>query len=236
MHFKNNKYKEIEKDLLKALKDYGDDRVGDTIELMNVSFTLNNNGAFNNRRSNYKYAKEFFKWIKSGDTDLTDKLKKMNPHAQKFVDTTNLPENFSSSYGWKIKKQLPDIIDELKRNPNTRRAYLSILLENDKVILGKQTTHEFPCTIGIQFLLRNCETELCIIVNMRSNNVWNVLPYDVYNFTQLQDYIATKLGVRSGEYMHTVNSLHIYKRDLKDINRYLEQEHNESLKEYNKNK
>ena len=36
--------------------------------------------------------------------------------------------------------------------------------------------------------------------------------------------------------LHSENCILEVKRDLKDINRYLEQEHNESLKEYNKNK
>lgn len=220
MFLQDHKYKNIEIELLRRILTEGN-KVNDTIELMNVSFELYNNGAYNNGRSNYDYAKEFFKWMMTGNTDLSNKIKEMNPHAQKFVDSTNLPENFSSSYGWKIKNQIPTIVEELKRNPDSRRAYINILLNSDKIILGKETTHEFPCTIGIQFLLRNGNTELVCIVNMRSNNVWGVLPYDIYNFTRLQEYLAKELGVLQGQYYHHVNSLHVYERDVEKIKDYL---------------
>ena len=100
---------------------------------------------------------------------FSNKIKKMNPFAKKFIDSSNLPENYSSTYGWKIKEQLGPVISELNRDSSTRRAYLNILLNEDKIILGKDTTHEYPCTIGIQFLIRiddHNKPKLNMIVNM----------------------------------------------------------------------
>jgi len=212
---KSNNYKELEKKLLFHILNNNEINTAETVEKLNFGFCLTKPKNNKNHRSNYEYANEFFKWILSGDTDLSDKIKKLNPFAEKFIDSSDLPENFSSTYGWKIKDQLPHIITELNNNPETRRAYINVLLNSDKIILGKKTTHEFPCTIGIQFLIRS--NKLVMIVNMRSNNAWAVLPYDVYNFTELQKHVADKLKLQLGYYYHQVNSFHIYKKDKKKV-------------------
>ena len=188
---------------------------GETHEIIGECFCLWDPTDNRNNFSNYEYADEFFKWLLTGDTDLTEKIKKLNPYASKFTDSTNLPESFSSTYGWKIKEQLPLVLKELSEG-RSRRAYINILLPEDKIILSKNTTHEYPCTIGIQFLRRG--SKLHCIVNMRSNNIFSVLPYDVYNFTMLQIYVAKLVKLDMGRYYHTINSAHIYKRDLDKIN------------------
>jgi thymidylate synthase len=212
---KSNNFQEIERILLSDILTSYDFISGETFEKINVSFCLTDPQNNKNNRSNYRYAEEFFNWMISGDTNLSTKLEELNPFAKRFLDTSDLPENFSSTYGWKIKDQLPHVIRELKRDNETRRAYINILLNDDKIILGAKTTHEYPCTIGIQLLIR--EKKLIMVVNMRSNNAFTVLPYDVYNFTKLQNYISGQLGIEIGSYYHQVNSLHIFKRDVDKI-------------------
>jgi thymidylate synthase len=212
---KSNNFQEIERILLSDILTSYNFISGETFEKINVSFCLTDPQNNKNNRSNYRYAEEFFNWMISGDTNLSTKLEELNPFAKRFLDTSDLPENFSSTYGWKIKDQLPHVIRELKRDNETRRAYINILLNNDKIILGAKTTHEYPCTIGIQLLIR--EKKLIMVVNMRSNNAFTVLPYDVYNFTKLQNYISGQLGIEIGSYYHQVNSLHIFKRDVDKI-------------------
>jgi thymidylate synthase len=212
---KSNNFQEIERILLSDILTSYNFISGETFEKINVSFCLTDPQNNKNNRSNYRYAEEFFNWMISGDTNLSTKLEELNPFAKRFLDTSDLPENFSSTYGWKIKDQLPHVIRELKRDNETRRAYINILLNDDKIILGAKTTHEYPCTIGIQLLIR--EKKLIMVVNMRSNNAFTVLPYDVYNFTKLQNYISGQLGIEIGSYYHQVNSLHIFKRDVDKI-------------------
>lgn len=209
---KSNSFQEIGKKLQSEILVNCDFVTQETFEKINIGFCLTDPKNNRNNRSNYKYAEEFFNWMISGDTNLSNKLEELNPFAKRFLDTSDLPENFSSTYGWKIKDQLPHIIKELKRDSETRRAYINILLNDDKIILGAKTTHEYPCTIGIQLLIR--EEKLIMIVNMRSNNVFTVLPYDVYNFTELQNYISGQLNIKMGSYYHQVNSLHFFKRDV----------------------
>lgn len=190
----------------------------DTNEILCAGFVLPDPAFNENGRSNYEYAQHFFEWMLSGDTDLTKKLTDINPWAKRFVDKTNLPETFSATYGHKIKAQLPLMIKEMKnhRFSSSRRAYITILSEHDHEILKVKTTHEFPCTIGLHFLPRG--QRLNLIVNMRSNNVYSVLPYDVYNFTKLQIHVAKEMGLQTGKYYHQMNSAHVYHGDIRRIN------------------
>jgi thymidylate synthase len=49
---------------------------------------------------------------------------------------------------------------------------------------------------------------------MRSNDAYLGLPYDMFQFTQLQLSLARALSVDAGWYRHTALSLHIYVDDI----------------------
>ena len=48
---------------------------------------------------------------------------------------------------------------------------------------------------------------------MRSNDLWFGFPFDVFQFTCLQVYLAMKLNIGICSYTHIAGSLHLYKRD-----------------------
>jgi thymidylate synthase len=50
---------------------------------------------------------------------------------------------------------------------------------------------------------------------MRSNDAWLGLPYDVAQFTMLQEAVAAHWGLALGRYVHIDGSLHLYERDMK---------------------
>lgn len=213
-------YKEAEVDLLKRIIWTPDFVTKHTNEVLGAGFILSDPQNNENGRSNYKYAEEFFNWLISGEMELSEAIMRMNPWVKRFVDTAGLPPNFSASYGPKIKGQINTIMDELLKNEESRRAYLSILYPTDQVILqldhtGVKSTHEFPCTIGLHFMIR--EGRLQLIANMRSNNCYRVLPYDVYNFTCLQKYIANQIDIEMGAYLHQMNSAHLFSGDVRRL-------------------
>lgn len=212
---KFNRYDDAEEDLIDRIINTPEFTTKTTSEIFQTGFILTNPENNRNRRSNYEYAQHFFSWLMSGNTDLSGELLASNPWVQRFVDSTGLPAGFSSSYGWKIAKQLPLMMTELKRDSETRRAYLSVLTPDDQVILGTKSTMEFPCTIGIH--LFNRYGKLHMIVNMRSNNCYSVMPYDVYNFTMLQRWLAERLGLYLGYYYHQINNAHVFKGDVRRI-------------------
>ena len=54
---------------------------------------------------------------------------------------------------------------------------------------------------------------------MRSNDIFRGLPYNLIQFTTLQEIIAGWLGLEVGSYSHTVSSLHVYNSDLDALNK-----------------
>lgn len=110
--------------------------------------------------------------------------------------------------------QLTAVTSLLIREPDTRRAVISLWSMRDlpKSIIGSK---DVPCTLTIQFLVR--EGALHCFVNMRSNDVWLGLPYDVFAWTFLQGMIAEALGIRTGHYYHSVASMHMYDRNAPSL-------------------
>ena len=235
---KSDSYSKIYHQLLKDVYNNPEFEVfGDFKECLNVSFTLSNimnNEVINHYKApNYKYAKEYFKHIISGNTNV-NKLAEINPIVKKFTDSTGLPTNFTSQYGPRIKSQLPRVIKLLKEDTHTRRAVINILDKDDKIIWDIETTHEYPCTNIIHFFIR--KNKLHCLVQMRSNNMVNTITYDVYIFTNLMKYVYNKLkkieeigykGLQWGNYHHQISSAHIFNRDNKLVELILKGEANE---------
>lgn len=117
-------------------------------------------------------------------------------------------KTLDGAYGPRIWNALPLAIDLLRKDPYTRQAVLPIYSVKDILNPHRNT----PCTISIQLLLR--DGKLDAITTMRSNDLYYGLPYDVFSFTMLQEFVARQLGVELGTYYHNVGSLHLYTKDL----------------------
>lgn len=116
---------------------------------------------------------------------------------------------FHGAYGQRVYGQLSEVVETLRRDPDSRQAVMTIF--NAATDLGRGK-NDIPCTLTIQFLIR--KDKLNMRVNMRSNDVFLGLPYDLVQFGALQGAIAKALNVEMGWYCHTAGSLHMYLRDL----------------------
>src|SRR4051812_8842714 len=113
---------------------------------------------------------------------------------------------FHGGYGQRTRSQLPEVVRRLQRDHDSRQAVMTMW--DPLHDLFSSGVRDYPCTIGLQFLLRHDRLEM--IVTMRSNDVWKGLAYDAFVFTQLQQVIAAVLDVEAGKYTHNPGSLHIY--------------------------
>jgi thymidylate synthase len=131
--------------------------------------------------------------------------------APSYADVLVHPENLTyGSYGLRLRYQWDALIGLLRREPDTRRAVLTIWREDDLTHDGDR-----PCTLTLQFLVRDDKLEL--IVNMRSQDLYRGVPYDLFMFTQAQLSLAAQLGLGVGRYTHHVGSLHVYASDLEAV-------------------
>jgi thymidylate synthase len=132
----------------------------------------------------------------------------------------------NSAYGYIMQykfgfNQIEKMIELLQKDPTSRRAVININTPNERVI----ETHDEPCTIGLQYLIRDGKLNCTGI--MRSNDVWFGFPYDVAFFTELQRYIASRLNIRVGTYTHFVVSMHLYDKDYDAIQKIVQNRESE---------
>lgn len=113
------------------------------------------------------------------------------------------------AYGPRIRSQMPAVIRRLADDNGSRQAVVVIY---DPVLDTYQNRRDLPCTVSLQFMVR--DDALHMVTHMRSNDVYLGLPYDVFQFTQLQATVAACLNMGLGTYHHLVGSMHLYERDL----------------------
>lgn len=108
----------------------------------------------------------------------------------------------TSFYGVRVVGQIERVINELRKDPNSRRAVLFVAHEDD-------TSETMPCTMNIVYYI-GAKGELNSTINMRSSDaVWG-LPYDQIQFGMLQIAIANSLGIQVGLGTINIVNAHIY--------------------------
>lgn len=107
-----------------------------------------------------------------------------------------------------FQSQWGTILRELRRDPDSKRAVLQIFRAAELNVDGNP---DVSCTLGLQFMVRS--QALHAVGFMRANDAYRGMTSDVFSFTLLQEVLARQLGVRIGEYIHSVGSLHVYDTD-----------------------
>lgn len=110
--------------------------------------------------------------------------------------------------------QIQFVIDELKRNPSSRRACITIRHADDIY------SSDPACLQHIQYTIRN--DKLNCFVLFRSNDACKATFMNAFALIMLQKRIADALSVEVGEYTHTANSFHCYEKDLELLRSYTE--------------
>lgn len=122
------------------------------------------------------------------------------------------------AYGGRIVSghghQLKEIEAMLRQKPDSRQAVVHLHSAED--LLGWRALHpNVPCTLSLQFLIRRGRLDQ--IVTMRSNDLHLGLPYDMFTFTMVQEFLALRLGIPAGRYFHNAGSLHAYDMDIQKL-------------------
>lgn len=138
-------------------------------------------------------------------------------------DVSDDGKTINSAYGHRLFEhsnaagltQFSWAMRSLVEDPNTNKAVMVIYHPNDS-----RPSRDNPCTLSAQLIIR--ENFLHMIVNMRSQDIWLGLPYDVAFFTVVHEAAfqvlrRDMLQLKLGTYFHNVISLHVYERDWSNI-------------------
>ena len=212
--------------LANRIAGYGEVPGNNTIRLQNVGFYMaypeHNHITEEWRQWNAKYAEREWNWYLSHSRDVSE----LQKHAPVWKRMHGGDCQVNSNYGWlwNRNKQLQKVIEKLEDNPDTRQAWLTLYD-------GKEMDdyeYDTPCTLNIGFkvsIYDEFEKILNMTVLMRSNDLIFGFCNDQYCFSELQKYVASRIGATVGEYYHFAQDLHIYLPSTnvypKHINDYL---------------
>jgi thymidylate synthase len=153
-------------------------------------------------------------WILQGRSDSAF-LNYFNGQLPKYAGHE---ENYHGAYGFRLRShlgfdQLERAYQALRNNQDGRQVVLQIW--DSKIDLpdemGSPASPDVPCNIVAFLKIRNKRLEWTQV--MRSNDLFRGLPYNIVQFTTLQEVMAGWLGVELGQYYHFADSLHYYLDD-----------------------
>ena len=136
---------------------------------------------------------------------------KIRPMWEEFVHDGK----FGYTYHVRMAFQIPKIIEELKKNPDSRQLIVQIFdpkIDNDNIGSGDGGARiRIPCSMYYQLMYR--EEKLDILYHMRSADFNEHFRNDVTLAMMLQHHIAKEAGLEPGKMFYTAGSFHLYKKD-----------------------
>ena len=122
--------------------------------------------------------------------------------------------NWEYTYHQRMEHQIPWVVNELKRNPDSRRAVIVIRDEDDL------SSDSPACLQHIHYLIRNGALQCKVL--FRSNDATKAAFMNAFALIMLQKRIADAVGVPVESYTHRANSFHVYERDYTMFDGYVQ--------------
>lgn len=149
-----------------------------------------------------------------------DKLKYFTSFNSNIANFSDNGEILRGNYGKRINSinGFEKVVKLLSDDKNSRQAVIPIYNSTDVAANSK----DIPCTLFMNFRVNG--DQLDMVVYMRSNDaIWG-LPYDVFNFTNIQKVLSRTLNLKQGRYIHHVSNLHVYENHFDLVNKILEED------------
>jgi thymidylate synthase len=124
--------------------------------------------------------------------------------------------SFSGPNG-KTVDQIQWVVDEIKRNPDSRRLVVSAWnpAQLDEMALP-------PCHCLFQFYVAN--GKLSCQLYQRSGDTFLGIPFNIASYALLTHMVAHVTGLQPGEFVHTIGDAHLYLNHLEQVNEQLTRE------------
>lgn len=152
-------------------------------------------------------------WVLAGRDDV-DWLSNYLPRAKDFSDDG---KTWRGAYGkriraWERRDGSGDVIDQLRwlvehldADPSSRRAVINLF----DPVLDQRPGKDIPCNDWLDFKSRLGYLDLHVA--LRSNDlIWGWSGINAFEWSVLQEVVATMLGVTPGVLSFSISSLHVY--------------------------
>lgn len=124
--------------------------------------------------------------------------------------------SWSAGYDESVKEtkhidQVSELIDQIKKNPDSRRLIISAWNVAD---LPKMAL--MPCHNMFQFYV--ADGKLSCQLYQRSADVFLGVPFNIASYALLTMMIASVCDLKPGEFVHTFGDVHIYSNHVEQVN------------------
>lgn len=123
--------------------------------------------------------------------------------------------NWHYTYHMRMADQFEFVLNELRRNPDSRRAVIDV---RDKA--ADMQTDSPACLQHIQYFIRGGKLHCKVL--FRSNDAVKATFMNAFALIMLQKRFADELGVEMGSYTHRANSFHAYEKDWPLLRAYVD--------------
>jgi thymidylate synthase len=199
-----------------------DSREGPTLEILHAALSIEDPRqrwvASRNPPFNIALALAETVWIMAGRNDSAF----LTYFSKELIKFAGDGPTFHGAYGFRLRRhfgidQLQRAYEALRNNPLSRQVALQIWdaavdLPNSD---GSPVSKDVPCNLAALLKVRDGQLHWTQI--MRSNDLFRGLPYNVVQFTTLQEILSGWLGLQPGPYHHMSDSLHVYEREIEQI-------------------
>jgi thymidylate synthase len=176
----------------------------------------------------------FQSWLERTNQNkgLTMHSKEWKDKLQEFIDLIKKDNSFAKEYGdlgpvygkqWRDFEgvdQLAQVIEDLKKNPNSRRHIVSAWNPKEIPIMIKSGLP--PCHTLFQFYV--ADGKLSCQLYQRSADVFLGVPYNIASYALLTYMIASVTDLEVGDFVHSLGDTHIYLNHLAQVDEQLSRE------------
>ncbi len=211
-------------DLVKLVMDNGTrkpSRTGvDTISYFGAFYKVDLNEGFpllTTKKMHWNSLLHEVLWYLSGENHIRD----LRKHTKIWDAWADEDGNLETAYGyywrhfpsaqknkkgeWEVREvdQIQYVIDEISRNPNSRRLVVSAWEP------GNATTSKLP-PCHYTFVFNANDGKLNCHLTQRSGDIALGIPFNLAAYSLLTQVIAQQVGLKLGEFAHTIIDAHIY--------------------------
>ena len=202
-------------------EDFVIDKTGvKTVEVIGATFIADEDYII--RKPAYEYIERELEWYKSQSLYVND-IPGDTPKIWK--DIASDEGKINSNYGWCIYSeenghQYKNVLRELSRNYNSRRATMIYNRPSMHVDYNRDGMSDFMCTYANTFYIR--DRKLISHYLMRSNDAVFGYNNDYAWARYVQKQLAEDLGMEVGELIWTASNFHVYERHFNFIEEFID--------------
>lgn len=213
----NKEISEIQNYFIQELKreNFTIDKTGaKTIELIGASFYADEGAIFG--KPNYEYIDRELDWYESQSTNINDIYGSDREPPEAWQYSANAHGEINSNYGLlvfgeKYYEQFEHVVQELKTNPDSRRASMIYNRPSIWKEYNENGKNDFICTNAVTYYIR--DNKLHATVQMRSNDVIFGYRNDWAWQRFMMEEVMHELELDElGDMIWQVQNLHVYER------------------------